>query len=397
MPPKKLKQSSVEPRVSDELVPSIQQTSEAQRSSTELQDAADSLNDGPRSLQGEASASASADPQTPPRPIISDDAGSPFRTFRQELGLSTVEVPALRPRSDSSDPFVIRLRPSVVRDEASLQAAINEIIYNEDRVQTFMRLSLSPAEATAVRDRQGAQVLSQLNDESLTLRDALWYLEYAGWDVELAILHHMHDIIDRAEAPGPNSVQIQSEFPVENPYLDRAPVRGGDDFDQAKLKLHYMQYHVARTMTYPEWKNFDRNDVDHVRALNRWRWKTIMAQVGLKEEKIKGTRYNRLELLWLRNYLLAHPKCTSRELTDNWNANFAGAMLPGETKPRPKRSLAAITCLRLRQPGATKKSKKKRTADDAGLGAPDESADDTGMAQDANVVQEEQDSAMMLA
>lgn len=52
MPPKKPKQGSVEPRVSDELVPSIQQTSEAQRSSTELQDAADSLNDGPRSLQG---------------------------------------------------------------------------------------------------------------------------------------------------------------------------------------------------------------------------------------------------------------------------------------------------------------------------------------------------------
>ena len=106
-----------------------------------------------------------------------------------------------------------------------------------------------------------------------------------------------------------------------------------------------------------------------------------------------GTGYNRLELLWLRNYELVHPKCTIREITDNWNANFAGVMLPGETEPRPKRSLAAIACLRLRQPGTNGKSKKKRTADDAGLGRADESADDTGMAQDANVVQEEQDSA----
>ena len=73
---------------------------------------------------------------------------------------------------------------------------------------------------------------------------------------------------------------------------------------------------------------------------------------------------------------------------------FSGAMLPGETEPRPKRSLAAIACLRLRQPGAGEKSKKKkRTADDAGLGGMDKSAHDTDMAQDADVVQEEQDSA----
>ena len=81
-----------------------------------------------------------------------------------------------------------------------------------------MRLSLTPAEATAVRDRQAAQLLSQLTDETLTLRDALWYLEYAGWDVELAILHHMHDNIDRTEAPGPDSVSLHSP-------IDKLPLR----------------------------------------------------------------------------------------------------------------------------------------------------------------------------
>jgi hypothetical protein len=69
-----------------------------------------------------------------------------------------------------------------------------------------MRLSLTPPEASAVRDRQAAQVLSQFTDESLTLRNALWYLEYAGWDTELAILYQIHDNIDRTEAPSADSV-----------------------------------------------------------------------------------------------------------------------------------------------------------------------------------------------
>lgn len=76
-----------------------------------------------------------------------------------------------------------------------------------------MRLALTPAEATSVRDLQAAQVLSHVTDETLTLRDALWYLEYADWDVELAILHHMHDHIDRTEAPGPDSVRHPPQKP----------------------------------------------------------------------------------------------------------------------------------------------------------------------------------------
>jgi hypothetical protein len=118
-----------------------------------------------------------------------------------------VEIPALRPRRHS-DPFAIHLRPGANRDESTLHNAVNDIVYNEYRVQTFMRLSLTPAEAASVRDHQAAQVLSQFTDDSLTLRDALWYLEHAGWDVELAILHQMHDHIDRAEAGIAGSVSI---------------------------------------------------------------------------------------------------------------------------------------------------------------------------------------------
>jgi hypothetical protein len=69
-----------------------------------------------------------------------------------------------------------------------LQTAINEVVYNEDRVQAFMKLSLTPADATAVRNRQAAQFLSDFMDESLTLGHALWYPGYASWDVELAVL-----------------------------------------------------------------------------------------------------------------------------------------------------------------------------------------------------------------
>jgi len=205
-----------------------------------------------------------------------------------------VVIPALRPRRDN-DPFAIRLRPGATRDEATLHSAINDIVYNEHRVQKFMRLALTPAEAASVRDLQAAQVLSQFMDDSLTLRDALWYLEYAGWDVELAILHQMHDHIDRTEAVTAGSVswntnlkaptnqkltlsqpQSTAGFPGENLKLDREPARAGEAFDDAKFQIQYTHYGVARKITYPKWLEFDRNDKAQVRALNHWRWKTIM-------------------------------------------------------------------------------------------------------------------------
>ena len=74
----------------------------------------------------------------------------------------------------------------------------------------------------------------------------------------------------------PYQVQNQAEFPEENPKIDRGPARAGDDFDEAKFQVHFVQYGRARTMTYPQWLNFDRNDVKQVRALNSWRWKTIL-------------------------------------------------------------------------------------------------------------------------
>jgi hypothetical protein len=151
-----------------------------------------------------------------PEKSTSEGDHSPFRTLRKELGLIRADIPALRPRSNS-DPFRLRLHSGTVRNEATLQTAINEVVYNEDRVQSFMRLSLTLAEASPVRDRQAAQVLSAFADESLTLRDALWYLEHAGWDVELAILQQMHDAIDRAEAPGPESVSLECGKELQGP------------------------------------------------------------------------------------------------------------------------------------------------------------------------------------
>jgi hypothetical protein len=150
-----------------------------------------------------------SDRQAPrtPNESASSESGRPFRALRRELGLSRVETPALRPRHNSN-PFQLRIGPDAVRSEAALQTAINEVVYNEDCVQDFMRLSVTPAEAISVRGQRAARVLSQFTDESLTLRDALWYLEYTGWDVELAILQQLQDSIDRAEAPNANSVRL---------------------------------------------------------------------------------------------------------------------------------------------------------------------------------------------
>jgi hypothetical protein len=70
--------------------------------------------------------------------------------------------------------------------------------------------------------------------------------------------------------------QTTARFPEENMKLDREPARAGEDFDDAKFQIHYSQYGVTRKITYPRWLEFDRNDVEQVRSLNRWRWKTIM-------------------------------------------------------------------------------------------------------------------------
>ncbi|KAF7506891.1 hypothetical protein GJ744_011132 [Endocarpon pusillum] len=52
MPPKKLKLSPGQTQLYYEMNPSLRPASWTQALSTESQDAADSLNDGPRSLQG---------------------------------------------------------------------------------------------------------------------------------------------------------------------------------------------------------------------------------------------------------------------------------------------------------------------------------------------------------
>lgn len=84
------------------------------------------------------------------------------------------------------------------------------------------------------------------------------------------------------------------------------------------------------------------------------------AQVGLKPtNKRKSNEYHPLEILWLRNYERRNPKCLGREITQEYNATFEGRMLPGETHPRPHRSMAAIACLRLRKDGKKRKREKK--------------------------------------
>ncbi len=75
---------------------------------------------------------------------------------------------------------------------------------------------------------------------------------------------------------------MRVEFPAENPNLDREPARAGDDFDESKFQVHFVQYGRAKRMTYPLWLSFDRNDVEQVRALNSWRWKTVMQVTSCK-------------------------------------------------------------------------------------------------------------------
>ena len=100
-------------------------------------------------------------------------------------------------------------------------------------------------------------------------------------------------------------------------------------------------------------------------------------QVGLKnlsKSKMKGWTYSKLELIWIRNYERDHPDPVGRNITEAFNATFAGAMLPGETEPRGERSAAAIASIRRRIAEAREKKEemgkgRKRTALEAELGS----------------------------
>jgi hypothetical protein len=71
-------------------------------------------------------------------------------------------------------------------------------------------------------------------------------------------------------------IQVRADIPEENRKIDRDPARAGDDFDENKFRLYLVQFGKLKFRTYPEWPEFDRHNVDHVRALNRWRWKMIV-------------------------------------------------------------------------------------------------------------------------
>jgi hypothetical protein len=91
----------------------------------------------------------------------------------------------------------------------------------------------------------------------------------------------------------------------------------------------------------------------------------------------------------MRNYERENPKRTSRAITDVFNDAFAGAMLPGETQPRPNRSLAAIACTRIRNSQEDEKPGKKRTADDAGLEEAEDHKEETGETNDGQAKKED--------
>lgn len=64
--------------------------------------------------------------------------------------------------------------------------------------------------------------------------------------------------------------------------------------------------------------------------------------------------------------------------------------MPGETQPCRKRSLAAIACLRIRNPDmGSEKSGKKRTLEDARLEGADDGGDETAAIQDKEAKKED--------
>ena len=161
------------------------------------------------------------------------------------------------------------------------------------------------------------------------------------------------DRLDRNHPPRDSSNQL-IDLNAENPNLDRQPAEQGNAFKPTKLKISVKKTVNGKKKTATHkyqhaQEQFDPDDAQHIRDLNRWRHGIIRTNIGLRGELKRGERWHSLELAYLRNRyaaqrldpISAHPNWA--EITTDYNESFDGATLPGEHRPGQRRTHVAIS------------------------------------------------------
>ena len=126
-------------------------------------------------------------------------------------------------------------------------------------------------------DSDAAAVLSCMltqNPDS-QLRDALWYLEHHEFNVPIAIQGYELDTIDRAGPRVKVGSMNEVDYQHENTQTDRSLALPGPAFDTTKLNLSITQNGRSKVRVFPGAGSFDKTNIEHVKALNKWRHEQI--------------------------------------------------------------------------------------------------------------------------
>lgn len=184
------------------------------------------------------------------------------------------------------------------------------------------------------------------------LKVALFYLEFADWNVSEALLQKSLDIIDRA---GPmidaNGAEIDNN--VGNVRLERTLAKFGVDFNPSLCQIELLVDGKQHTFSYR--RALNTNNLEDIAALNHWRHKIFRENLGRQKFcKPAGMTYHRLQEDYLLNRYSEQEidyrgRGNYEAIIMDFNAIFDGVMLPGRYQPCQARSKNSITGLLTRK------------------------------------------------
>lgn len=195
-------------------------------------------------------------------------------------------------------------------------------------------------------ERRLEPVLAVMSERSC-IQEACWYLEACGWDHNNAIALYRHDERQRRSRRlelHKRSTQVAKPVAQFNSLL--------------LLKFHYAEAGAAnRTVaTLSMARDFDRDNDDHMRALNQWR--NDMARLFVGPPKLSDNKpfpatlatYSEFEGRFLRNgfgskipeFGNKRVKTAFQEITDEFNKVFVGRFLPKAYSPCGPREWTSI-------------------------------------------------------
>jgi hypothetical protein len=147
---------------------------------------------------------------------------------------------------------------ATIPSESSTKAWFHDLL---DRIplKNFMRFGLRPAQLDEEGERRLEAVLVEMPERSC-IQEAAWYLEENEWSVEDAIKQYKKDEAARRNT---NNATYQQALQAANSVTKQS-------FSQDLLEFRIKETVGTRRYKYPNSKEFNVDNPNHLRSLNHW-------------------------------------------------------------------------------------------------------------------------------